>query len=252
MKHLSSLDGFRAISHIFIIFAHVTGFTKLHLPSEGEVWNALGTSFLFKFLGLGYFAVDWFFLISGFLLSYHMCNYGLAQYKGVLSFVLQRWMRMFPTIAFIGIICSIFIGDDWELMPLGSKIVSTFLYLIFCNNYSPGYESYSLLVTWSCCVDMHAGIAIFIVFSMFSLSFKKYDAAEKFNALSKLKWIFVLMAALGIFIRLFLFDQEFSNEATVSKYSHNGYILNSFKLSWIENYYKRKSYIFHVFGNQYS
>jgi peptidoglycan/LPS O-acetylase OafA/YrhL len=89
-KHrIELLDGFRAIAILCVVLYHFT--------DRGPTIFPYG-NFYRHIFGFGYFGVEFFFMISGFVISYT-----LAHTEGLLSFYKNRFSRLFPPM----LLCSV-------------------------------------------------------------------------------------------------------------------------------------------------
>lgn len=82
-KRLSEIDGLRGIAAISVVLYHLV--STFH-----EEYGYMPIPFFnFRF---GYYGVELFFLISGFVIYYT-----LTQSKGVIDFLIKRFIRLYPT-----------------------------------------------------------------------------------------------------------------------------------------------------------
>lgn len=84
-RKLSSLQSFRGIAAIFVVLFHITNIVK----------EETGSLFLKNFFGFGYTGVDFFFVLSGFIIFYtQWINFG--QKDRTIYYLVRRFFRIFP------------------------------------------------------------------------------------------------------------------------------------------------------------
>lgn len=134
--HLPSLDGLRAVAILLVLWFHVP---REVLP---EWLNRIAVA-----LDPGYFGVDLFFVLSGFLVTRILLfNKTSKNDRSLVKFYLRRTLRIFPIYYLVLVVCA---TQDQKNVPW-----SFFFYL---NNYvyifddGPGY----LRHTWSLAVEEH-------------------------------------------------------------------------------------------------
>lgn len=134
--HLPSLDGLRAVAILLVLW--------FHLPREGlpEWLNRVAAA-----LDPGYFGVDLFFVLSGFLVTRILLfNKASKIDRSLVRFYFRRTLRIFPIYYLVLVVCATL---DQENIP-GS-------FFVYLNNYvyifddGPGY----LRHTWSLAVEEH-------------------------------------------------------------------------------------------------
>ena len=91
---IHSLTGLRGVLSIWVLLLHLlTGLMIIKIPV-----NDFLPTWIFSFINSGYWAVDCFFLLSGFVLSYSYTE-SLIQnfdFKTILSYLLNRLYRIYP------------------------------------------------------------------------------------------------------------------------------------------------------------
>lgn len=91
MHYLTSLRG---IAAFLVLLYHLKGFLHQHAITDS-------VSFLYN---KGYLAVDFFFMLSGFIITYtyfHKFSQAQLNQKAVISFMVKRFARIWPLHAFI-------------------------------------------------------------------------------------------------------------------------------------------------------
>ncbi|BAY07254.1 acyltransferase family protein [Calothrix sp. NIES-2098] len=82
MRRVSELEGLRGILALWVVITHI-------LPTAGIQENLLGP---FKLIAQGFYAVDVFIIISGFVIFYLLDN---AEEK-ITTFITRRFLRIYP------------------------------------------------------------------------------------------------------------------------------------------------------------
>lgn len=104
--HYELLDGLRGVAALIVVCYHIfEGF------SFAEITNGAGNGMI-RILNHGYLAVDFFFLLSGFVLSY--AYDGRSEMKKA-DFFKRRLIRLHPMLvmgAFVGMICFLIGGSQ--------------------------------------------------------------------------------------------------------------------------------------------
>lgn len=143
MQHTSepripSLDGLRAVSIAFVLFAHLAG--TRNFPVSEAVGN---------FWGLGEFGVRVFFVISGFLITGLLLNELDRSGRISLSrFYFRRTLRIFPP--YYALLAAIFLAASYGALTLAPHDVAHTL--TYTSNYYSG-RSWFVGHTWSLSVE---------------------------------------------------------------------------------------------------
>lgn len=117
--HYEILDGLRGVAALIVVAFHIF---EIH-------GTAVGPIFLFKFINHGYLAVDFFFVLSGFVIGYAYDDRWRRMSFG--NFFKRRVIRLQPMLimgAVIGAVCFYF-GDS-EQFPLISQTSVWMLVLV--------------------------------------------------------------------------------------------------------------------------
>lgn len=180
--HFPAIDGLRAIANILIVSCHLVTIFSALVPSHPSIeWQQYLTSIAFKWLPLSGFALEIFFMLSGFLLTYKLIvqwnsnpnRHGLflKQYPNL---ILKRAFRFWPGMVLPTTIMFI-LGDAQYLnssyyLEL-SRLLSVWL---FCQNYVDiDYYFATLAPLWSISLDMQVHIILSLLIYVF-YSYKKY------------------------------------------------------------------------------
>jgi peptidoglycan/LPS O-acetylase OafA/YrhL len=150
IKKYEYIDFFKAISILSVLFFHL------------------------GFLEGGYLGVDFFFVISGFLIFKVYSEKYKYQFNGIQNFLFSRFRRIIPALYVsisVSIVLFISILSANELRDFGQSIISSILFLsnfLFWREsgyYEPISELKPLLHTWSLSVEMQ--FYFFIIFIFF-------------------------------------------------------------------------------------
>lgn len=166
-----NLDGLRAVAALTVILAHLCYYFEApHTPFY---------DFFRKFLSAygrgGNFGVNFFFIISGFLITYLMF---IEQSKNgklnVIYFYVRRIFRIWP-LYFATLIIGFLIYPFIVYLFTGHKIVETanwLLYVLFAANYDLIYNGHSstgiLNIQWSVAIEEQFYLLWPIVFVLFN------------------------------------------------------------------------------------
>ncbi len=134
-SRMSQLDGLRGVAILLVFFYHAfyRWSDRIEFINEG----------FYDFFSIGYLGVNLFFMISGYVIFLTLDNS-----KSALSFMLKRWLRLFPCM----LICSIIIFASgiffWERpsgIPMFSDLIPGFSFIApELINFVTGYELKSL------------------------------------------------------------------------------------------------------------
>ena len=127
--HYSILDGLRGVAAIMVVFFHL--------------FEAYATSHIDQEINHGYLAVDFFFILSGFVIGYAYDD--RWKKMSVKNFIKRRFIRLHPLVvmgAVIGAIMFYFQGCEvWDVsrVSVGMLVVAT-LMNAFLIPATPGFE----------------------------------------------------------------------------------------------------------------
>jgi peptidoglycan/LPS O-acetylase OafA/YrhL len=150
IKKYEYIDFFKAISILSVLFFHL------------------------GFLEGGYLGVDFFFVISGFLIFKVYSEKYKYQFNGIQNFLFSRCRRIIPALyisILVSIVLFISVLSANELRDFGQSIISSILFLsnfLFWREsgyYEPISELKPLLHTWSLSIEMQ--FYFFIIFIFF-------------------------------------------------------------------------------------
>ena len=101
MKRIDFIDGYRGVAILLVILFHAYSRWALVVPYGAKFAE-------FPVFKLGYFGVQLFFLISGFVILMT-----LERTEGFLKFIYKRWLRLFPAL----LIASLLVYFTASLLP---------------------------------------------------------------------------------------------------------------------------------------
>ncbi|MCB9772231.1 MAG: acyltransferase [Candidatus Omnitrophica bacterium] len=138
------LDGFRAIAIIWVMLNHALAFTPdlQHMGLVGKFIGRIGE--------IGFFGVDIFFVISGFLITGLLID-DLQDKIRVKRFYTRRFFKIAPhylLLVIVGLLVLPLIAPNEQIKPL-----SVISYLFFFQNYVPPISS--LAHFWSLAIEEH-------------------------------------------------------------------------------------------------
>jgi exopolysaccharide production protein ExoZ len=84
-KKLGLIQGFRGIASLMVLLTH----------GSAIFFNATGEKVLNNFFNFGYAGVDFFFVLSGFII-YYIGHRDIGQPKQLKSFIFKRFVRVYP------------------------------------------------------------------------------------------------------------------------------------------------------------
>ncbi|WP_395377269.1 acyltransferase family protein [Marinicella sp. W31] len=131
---IPELDGFRAFAIILVLFRHFADFYQDFHASYYR--NIFGDSILHNFMQNGWLGVDLFFVLSGYLIFYHLLSVqnkpDRAQTYG--RYALKRILRTFPL--YYAIIALIFLGlIPFYQAPASAGWDQLITHLVFLQDY---------------------------------------------------------------------------------------------------------------------
>lgn len=177
--HIPVLDGLRAIAVILVLWAHIPADTF-----------GSGVRLLYFLIKPGYFGVDIFFVLSGFLITRILLAEKERQ-RPLRLFLFRRFIRIFP-IYYLAIFVMIFFAPGE--------------YLIWCAAYLSNYyfpyhpDTNPMLHTWSLAVEEH--FYMIWPFAIYWLSVSRSRAVAL--------WGFMLLAVVSAVVVCMRHDPEFS------------------------------------------
>ena len=176
MNHrIKSLDGLRGILCLLVVFHH---YDVKYIPSF--FYN----NFLIRQADL---LVDFFFIISGFVISYNYKNFDSI--KDVGKFLKKRFLRLYPLLLFSTTLFFLFeifsrnIFSNFINKKIdNTSLIKSFIDTILLNNSSPLFgNSWGInRPTWSISAEFYAYLIFSIVLLVFGKRFKNIVLASVF------------------------------------------------------------------------
>src|ERR1700741_1455059 len=119
-NRIKILDGFRAIAILCVILFHY--YSRWTIPSSTTNLYPYGNRF--DFFGYGYLGVEFFFIISGFVIAFT-----LHRTEGMLVFWKKRMVRLFPAMLFCSLITLVVLrlADAEDIFPAGHSMLNFFV-----------------------------------------------------------------------------------------------------------------------------
>ena len=152
-SHTPALDGFRALSILWVVALHVYWFTGLLVPME--VYQDIVASVPFKGIMSGSLGVDTFFVMSGFLIASQVfLEIDKTQTVDLKKFYLKRAFRLLPAYYLVLIVIEL-------IIPSCQNVWANFLYV---NNFLPVQES-CMGWSWSLAIEEQ----FYLVFPVFAI-----------------------------------------------------------------------------------
>jgi len=169
--YFENIDGLRAIAAFLVIFFHLC--IWFQFPST-DGYNKLRFFLTFGWSG-GELGVTFFFVLSGFLITYLAFNeQSKSQTFNIPKFYVRRILRIWPLYyltVIIGFIIYPLIVKLYGAVYVQEK-ASLLMYLLFLANFDHIYNNYPssgiLGVQWSVCIEEQFYIIWPIFFSLFS------------------------------------------------------------------------------------
>ena len=161
--YFPNLDGFRSIAFLMVFFAHC-----YILFDFGKA--TVVTTILLKFFGLANTGVNFFFVLSGFLISYLILSenerFGKINIK---AFYTRRVLRIWPVyfaVVFISLVLSFINRPFYNLHDASFWMIGTFFTNF--NLAGSGISSLPLTVLWSVAVEEQFYLLLPILILLFS------------------------------------------------------------------------------------
>ncbi len=179
MGYLKQIDSFRFFAALAVLMSH-----WLHnVP-------------LIESLGLGFIGVDFFFVISGFLISFQLYKLKdsvdvkkISKAKGYLNFILRRAFRIFPLYYFVLILATVFNkGEIRDAFFYNLSYMSNF-YFIKVQNWNGIFSHF-----WSLAVEEH----FYLFWPLIIILLRKKSVPI----------ILITLSLFSLFFRLFIFSKS--------------------------------------------
>lgn len=184
MRYNRSLDGLRAVAVLLVLWSH--------FPKIDGIWLSGFFSDLGDLVGVGYFGVDLFFVLSGFLITSILLNEKKIRNNiDFKFFYLKRSLRILPIYFLTLLFCWLVIGPVNHDVSTSLFYVSNF-YFVFDETGGP------LRHTWSLAVEEQ----FYVFWPVIVLVFNRY-ALERMCRV----WIPIIVFLLSVYA-CFVWDPE--------------------------------------------
>lgn len=193
-NYLNRLSGLRFVAASYTIFFHY--------------WSFPDSNFLNSFVSHGHISVPFFFLLSGFVLSYSYDQFDFSTHKKKITYLKNRLLRILPLYYLSLLLCIPMFYLKYKASPLslGELIASFFGHLTFSHSLFP----FSKIInswnvhTWSLSVEAFLYLLSPFIFSMLS----------KINLKRR-----ILFLALSVFVNCAIFILDLSRISLFDKIS---------------------------------
>jgi len=128
-KSLDALTGARFLAAIWVVLYHYNGRFRFASQAQQDQYAAGPHSHLDMFIGQGHLAVDFFFLLSGFILAYTYLDSDGSLRGGSQAFWVARIARIYP-IYLVGLLVGLgpYLADSHTFMSVvGSGLAHIFM-----------------------------------------------------------------------------------------------------------------------------
>ncbi|UJR38591.1 hypothetical protein I4U23_031256 [Adineta vaga] len=202
-NYFHCIDGIRSIASLLITSLHIIGiFTALLLPYPDIQWQRYLHSNAFALLNLMSFALEIFFMLSSFLLTYKLIsvwnknslnndNFILKEYP---LLIIRRILRFWPGFLLVSLILLIF-GEPFY--PGSGFFFELFrnlnLWLFFQNYINIDYWYATFAPLWSISLDMQIHIVLPLILYLFYLNQKRISILKSLYLLLILSIIFIII-----------------------------------------------------------
>lgn len=198
------IDFLRGIAILLVVFFHQRDFFEL--PLFGFLKDtAFATIDPFNMLTKnGWFGVDLFFVLSGFLVSGLLFKeYQKYQDIQATNFLIRRGFKIYP-LFYLMIVASIFlyasIGKDFKITQKAGE-------LLFIRNYIGGMWGH----TWSLCVEEHFYFFLCFILVIFSRRKMIGDVPRMNRALWTIMIVCIALRGINVMVELFHHRSVFFN-----------------------------------------
>ena len=156
VPHQAPIDGVRVLACLSVVWCHTFAIASLLVPPAGSpVHTFFFSDSLIQWMASGAYALDVFFMLSGYLLTTQtLAAFAAHRRVSVLETLLLRMLRLWPVML---------VGLAVELL-LGDTPYDRLSFHLFLSNVGPVSPLPTLLgVAWSNSVDVQATVAVVAV-----------------------------------------------------------------------------------------
>lgn len=244
--YFPNLDGLRFVAFLLVFVNHAA--STLGYQTGNSLINDIRT----KFLLVGDLGVNFFFVLSGFLITYLLLKEKEQHTKiNIRFFYLRRVLRIWPLYFFVLFICFVIIPLFTPSLPVNfpvsasNFILDKSLYLFFLGNFDyliHGISNYVVGVLWSVSVEEQ----FYLFWPLLLIVFPRKHLVKVFIALILFSTLYRLFGTSGLTLNLMLKYHTFSCVSDLSvgalfaQLCTNEKIMNSFiniKKHWIDLFY---------------
>jgi peptidoglycan/LPS O-acetylase OafA/YrhL len=136
---LPALTGLRSLLAVTIILFHFT--------PPGLTWSSHPSITLYPLINLGYVFVSFFFLISGFILSYNYA--GRSQPMNAMDFWVARFSRLYPVYALTMLVSIPMLMTEWAVRSRGDFWLGAITTPLLIQGFFPHLATFWMTVTWT-------------------------------------------------------------------------------------------------------
>jgi peptidoglycan/LPS O-acetylase OafA/YrhL len=136
---LPALTGLRSLLAITILLFHFT--------PAGLTWTRHPSFTLYPLINIGYVFVSFFFLISGFILSYNYA--GRPQPMNALDFWMARMSRLYPVYALTMLISIPMLMTEWVVRSRTDFWMGAIATPLLMQGFFPHLATFWMTVTWT-------------------------------------------------------------------------------------------------------
>jgi peptidoglycan/LPS O-acetylase OafA/YrhL len=136
---LPALTGLRTLLALAILMFHFT--------PPGLVWKQHPSVTLYPIINIGYVFVSFFFLISGFILSYNYAD--RPEPVNAADFWMARLSRLYPVYALTMLISAPMLMVEWQVRPHSDFWLGTVATVLLAQGFFPHLATFWMTVTWT-------------------------------------------------------------------------------------------------------
>jgi len=112
------------------------------------------------------------------------------------------------------------------------------------------FGSFALSLIWSCCVDLHVGLAFIVLTALVKWSIplaskdeiylNSQDLTYRVRLALRMRWLFLALVIGSVILRGLLFEKDSLNLFKLGQYSHFGSLMTPGSYAWIRDYYRHE------------
>ena len=136
---LPALTGLRSLLALTILLFHFT--------PAGLTWSRFPSITLYPLINIGYVFVSFFFLISGFILSYNYA--GRPQPMNAADFWMARFSRLYPVYLLTMVVSIPMLMTEWAVRSRGDFWLGAVATPLLLQGFFPHLATFWMTVTWT-------------------------------------------------------------------------------------------------------